>query len=266
MPLTVRSVVGARRPLRRDPLADAGVVVHGRPGPQDRRPVDTRRREGAAEGRDPRRQPGALLRAQAAVHARGRGERRAGRLGEAAVVREGRDVTLVTAMKSVHDSLEAADELEADRVSVEVDRPADAAAVRPRDRPRVGAEDESDRGRRGGAADGRLGGRGARLGRRAWPRRPRRRLADRDPRTRRSRTARRSRTRSSPGPERIAKEIRAASPLSEPAPSTNGASRGARRSAVASARSESVSESAFVSLRVAWASRRASSRRSSSTA
>ena len=26
-----------RRPLRRDPLADAGVVVHGRPGPQDRR-------------------------------------------------------------------------------------------------------------------------------------------------------------------------------------------------------------------------------------
>jgi pyruvate/2-oxoglutarate/acetoin dehydrogenase E1 component len=42
------------------------------------------------------------------------------RLGEAAVVREGRDVTLVTAMKSVHDSLEAATELEADGVSVEV--------------------------------------------------------------------------------------------------------------------------------------------------
>jgi pyruvate/2-oxoglutarate/acetoin dehydrogenase E1 component len=42
------------------------------------------------------------------------------RLGEAAVIREGKDVTLVTAMKSVHDSLEAADELERDRVSVEV--------------------------------------------------------------------------------------------------------------------------------------------------
>jgi acetoin:2,6-dichlorophenolindophenol oxidoreductase subunit beta len=42
------------------------------------------------------------------------------RLGEATVVREGSDVTLVTAMKSVHDSLEAADELERDRVSVEV--------------------------------------------------------------------------------------------------------------------------------------------------
>jgi len=43
-----------------------------------------------------------------------------GRLGEAAVVREGSDITLVTAMKSVHDSLEAADALEQDRVSAEV--------------------------------------------------------------------------------------------------------------------------------------------------
>src|SRR6188472_3789766 len=34
-----------------------------------------------------------------------------GRLGEAAVVREGNDITLVTAMKSVHDALEAADTL-----------------------------------------------------------------------------------------------------------------------------------------------------------
>jgi acetoin:2,6-dichlorophenolindophenol oxidoreductase subunit beta len=41
-------------------------------------------------------------------------------LGQAAVVREGNDITLVTAMKSVHDALEAADALAADRVSVEV--------------------------------------------------------------------------------------------------------------------------------------------------
>jgi acetoin:2,6-dichlorophenolindophenol oxidoreductase subunit beta len=41
-------------------------------------------------------------------------------LGEATVVREGSDITLVTAMKGVHDSLEAAGELERDRVSVEV--------------------------------------------------------------------------------------------------------------------------------------------------
>jgi len=43
-----------------------------------------------------------------------------GRLGEAAVVREGSDVTIATAMKSVHDSLEAADALEQDSISVEV--------------------------------------------------------------------------------------------------------------------------------------------------
>ena len=43
-----------------------------------------------------------------------------GRLGEAKVVREGTDVTLVAAMKSVHDGLEAAEALEQDRISVEV--------------------------------------------------------------------------------------------------------------------------------------------------
>ena len=44
----------------------------------------------------------------------------AGKLGEAAVVREGSDVTLVTAMKSVHDALEAAERLDGQGVSVEV--------------------------------------------------------------------------------------------------------------------------------------------------
>jgi pyruvate/2-oxoglutarate/acetoin dehydrogenase E1 component len=43
-----------------------------------------------------------------------------GRLGEATIVREGSDVTLVTAMKSVHDALDAAEMLDADRISVEV--------------------------------------------------------------------------------------------------------------------------------------------------
>lgn len=42
------------------------------------------------------------------------------RLGEAAVRREGSDLTLVTAMKSVHDSLEAAEALARDHLSVEV--------------------------------------------------------------------------------------------------------------------------------------------------
>jgi pyruvate/2-oxoglutarate/acetoin dehydrogenase E1 component len=57
-----------------------------------------------------------------------------GRLGEAAVVREGTDITVVAAMKSVHDSLEAADALDRDSVSAEVIdlrtlRPFDAETV-----------------------------------------------------------------------------------------------------------------------------------------
>jgi pyruvate/2-oxoglutarate/acetoin dehydrogenase E1 component len=57
-----------------------------------------------------------------------------GRLGEAAVIREGTDITLVTAMKSVHDALEAADALDQDGLSVEVIdlrtlRPFDADAI-----------------------------------------------------------------------------------------------------------------------------------------
>jgi len=51
-------------------------------------------------------------------------------LGKAAVVREGSDLTLVTAMKSVHDALEAARALERDRVSVEV---IDLRTLRPLD-------------------------------------------------------------------------------------------------------------------------------------
>jgi acetoin:2,6-dichlorophenolindophenol oxidoreductase subunit beta len=43
-----------------------------------------------------------------------------GRLGEAAVLRDGSDVTLVTAMKGVHDALQAAERLEQDQISVEV--------------------------------------------------------------------------------------------------------------------------------------------------
>jgi pyruvate/2-oxoglutarate/acetoin dehydrogenase E1 component len=55
-------------------------------------------------------------------------------LGRAAVVREGRDVTLVSAMKGVHDCLAAAELLEAEGVSAEVIdlrtlRPLDAATV-----------------------------------------------------------------------------------------------------------------------------------------
>jgi pyruvate/2-oxoglutarate/acetoin dehydrogenase E1 component len=43
-----------------------------------------------------------------------------GKLGEANVVREGSDITVVTAMKSVHDALAAAERLDGDGISVEV--------------------------------------------------------------------------------------------------------------------------------------------------
>jgi pyruvate/2-oxoglutarate/acetoin dehydrogenase E1 component len=57
-----------------------------------------------------------------------------GRLGEATVVREGTDLTLVTAMKSVHDALAAAEQLEQDGISVEV---IDLRTLRPFDRKTV---------------------------------------------------------------------------------------------------------------------------------
>ena len=53
-----------------------------------------------------------------------------GTLGEAAVVRAGSDVTLVTAMKGVHDALAAAEALEPDGISVEV---VDLRTLRPID-------------------------------------------------------------------------------------------------------------------------------------
>jgi len=56
-------------------------------------------------------------------------------LGKARVAREGRDITIVTAMKGVHDSLEAAEALDRDGISAEVIdlrtlRPFDADTVR----------------------------------------------------------------------------------------------------------------------------------------
>ena len=51
-------------------------LVRAHPGPQDRLPVDARRRQGPADPVDPRREPGALLRAQAPLPPhQGRGAR-----------------------------------------------------------------------------------------------------------------------------------------------------------------------------------------------
>ena len=87
------------------------------------------------------------------------------------------------------------------------DRPAHIAADRPRDDHALGPEDEPDRGRRRGAAHGRLGRRGARARHRGGPGRSRRRLAHHhpelaDPYSPPLEDA------FFPGPERIAAEIR----------------------------------------------------------
>ena len=173
--------LGRRRrgPIRRDPLADAGVVVHGRARAQDRRPVEPADAKALLKAAIRDDNPVLFFEHKRLYALEGEVNGAPGRLGEAAVVREGRDVTLVTAMKGVHDGLEAADELEADGVSVEV---VDLRTLRPFDLETVLAsvqEDEQDRRRRRGAADRRLGGRGARLGRRARPRPSRRRVAHR---------------------------------------------------------------------------------------
>ncbi len=83
-------------------------------------------------------------------------------IGEARVVREGADVTLVSVMKGVHDCLAAADALAADGIDAEV---IDLRTLRPLDANTVLAVAEQDQPpvrRRGGSGDRRLGGRGRR--------------------------------------------------------------------------------------------------------
>ena len=80
--------VRRRRPRRAVPLAVGRGVLRPRAGAQGRHPVDAVRREGAAPDRDPRRRPGAVLRAQEDVPLGPRG--RAGRRVHGAA-RAGRD-------------------------------------------------------------------------------------------------------------------------------------------------------------------------------
>ena len=128
-------------------------------------------------------------------------------LGKANVVREGRDVTLVSAMRGVHECLAAAETLAG---VGHRRRGVDLRTLRPLDADTVLAslaKTNRARRRRGGPADRRLGRRGARA------RRPSAASAtsttpggSRRP-TRPSPTARRSRTRTCRGAERIAAEI-----------------------------------------------------------
>ena len=92
------------------------------PGPQGRRAVHAGRHDGPPGGGHPRPRPGHRLRAQGPVRRQGRGPRRRARrpLGQAAVVRDGTDATVVALAAMVPRALAAAEALAADGIAVEV--------------------------------------------------------------------------------------------------------------------------------------------------
>ena len=123
-------------------------------------------------------------------------------LGKAAVVREGSDITIVSALRGVRDSLEAAEQLAGDGIDAEV---VDIRSLRPLDHETVLESVAKtnrvmlvEEGTRVGGWAGNLLGIVAAEG----LARARRRLDRRDGATRRLPTARRSRTRGCPAPPR----------------------------------------------------------------
>ena len=109
------------------------------------------------------------------------------RFGEAAIRREGDDVTIIGISRMAITAGKAAEVLDDEHdIERRGDRPAHPAAARPRHDPRVGQEDQPRRDRRGGLAARRRGreprgadpGAGLRLARRARPARDRRRCPD----------------------------------------------------------------------------------------
>ena len=124
VPLVV-SDAGRRRPSRRRAaLAEPRELAHARAGPEGRDAEPRRRRGRPARERDRRPGPGRVRRVQDALLPQGGGPRASRRpvpIGEAAVLREGRDVTVVALSRLVHDALAAAERLAAeDGIEVEV--------------------------------------------------------------------------------------------------------------------------------------------------
>ena len=148
VPMVIRMPGRRRPPARPHPLPLAGGPVPPHAGPAGRRPVDPGRREGAAEGGHPRRQPGDLHRARDPLRRAGRGPGRriddgVVNFGEAAVRREGGDVTIVGILRMADVAEKAAKTLANEhRVEAEVIDPADPAAARPRHDPSLGPQDE----------------------------------------------------------------------------------------------------------------------------
>ena len=134
VPVVIRSVVGGGGRFGAIHSQMPVAWFTGVPGIKIVAPSTPARRQGPPAGGDRGRQPGALLRAQAALHAQGEVDGEPVPLGQAAVVREGRDVTIVSAMRGVHESLAAADTLacagiDAEVIDLRTIRPLDSATI-----------------------------------------------------------------------------------------------------------------------------------------
>ena len=114
---------GRRHPARGPAQPEPGGLVCARAGPGRGRLRLGLRRQGPADRRDPRRQPGDLPRAQALYLGQAEPVPEAPYavpLGRAAIRRPGTDVTIVATQMMVQQALQAATRLETDGISTEV--------------------------------------------------------------------------------------------------------------------------------------------------
>jgi len=111
VPMVLRTEGGAGRAIARAPLAEPGVVVDALPGHLRGHAVDPIRRQGAAEGRHPRRHPVMFIEHKMLYGTKGPvpEEDYIIPLGVADVKRPGKDITLVTYSRMVLRALEAAE-------------------------------------------------------------------------------------------------------------------------------------------------------------
>ncbi len=123
VPMVVRTNLGASGGKAAQHSQSPGELVRAHAGPPSGRPVHPGRRQGPAQDRDPRRQPGPLPRAQ--VRSTSRRARAGGRrllvpFGEARVWREGSDATVVATHAMLHHALAVAESLAAEGIELEV--------------------------------------------------------------------------------------------------------------------------------------------------
>ena len=131
VPLVVRSAVGAGGRFGAMHSQIHATWFQGIPGIKIVGPSNPADAKGLLKSAVPRRQPGHLPRAQAPVLREGpQPAEETVPIGKAAVVREGADITVVSALRGVRDALEAAEDLANDGIDVEV---VDIRSLRPLD-------------------------------------------------------------------------------------------------------------------------------------